>query len=144
MCNLKSRLPFERKARQKYLKVVNKVQYFKVFREESYINLLNISQKSKLYKTFVKVDCNFFVRQSQLFVFHSCGVKHTLGGKVAARSVILVGKVENLFDSALDYCLGTLVAGEKSNVNAASVQRCTGVLSIALSSAWQTYGYFVS
>ena len=78
MCNLKSRLPLEGKGRHKCLKIVNKVQYFKVFREESYINLLNISQKSKLYKTFVKVDCNFFVRQCELCVFHSCGVKHTL------------------------------------------------------------------
>ena len=117
MCNLKSRLPLEGKGRHKCLKIVNKVQYFKVFREESYINLLNISQKSKLYKTFVKVDCNFFVRQSQLLVFHSCGVKHTLGGKVAARSVILVGKVVNLFDSALDNCFGTLVAREKRDIH---------------------------
>ena len=87
-----------------------------------------ISQKSKLYKTFIKVDCNFFVRQSELSVLYSRGIKHTLGGDVALGSVILVGKVEHTLYSALNNRFGTLVAGKKSNVNGTAVQRSTGVV----------------
>ncbi len=78
MRNLKSRLPLKGKGCQKGLKAVAKVRCSQIFREESYINLFNISQKSKLYKTFVKVDSNFFVLEIELYIFDSGGVKHTL------------------------------------------------------------------
>ena len=78
MCNSKSRLPVEGKACRDFFKTVSKVQYSQTFREELYINLLNISQKSKLYKVFIKVDCNFFVGKLELYIFYSGGVKHTL------------------------------------------------------------------
>lgn len=61
-------------------------------------------------------------------VFYTRGIEHFFRCRNTVRSVIFIVGIYNLADSALNYRLGALVAGEERNIKSASVKTCAAVI----------------